>query len=110
MMNDQGHVSTKSFFNKSASKLVATVLILPMLAVNPAFAANKEDKAFESCLAKCVFQETKPPPLGASVERLEVTRPRGEILRDCKKQCATKPEQLLLGKPKVKASINDDQP
>jgi hypothetical protein len=68
-----------------------------------AYAADgKEDKAFELCISKCIFEETKPPPLGASAERLEVTKPRGEIVRECRVKCAKNKEQLLIGKPKIK--------
>lgn len=47
------------------------------------------------------YSATRPPPLGASTERLEVTKPRSEILRDCRVKCAKSKDQLLMGKPKV---------
>eukprot|EP01036_Dinobryon_divergens_P026907 gene26907-35603_t len=52
----------------------------------------------------CVFAETRPPPVGSSNDRLEAKKSRGEILGDCKKQCATTKEQLLIGAPKKKAA------
>eukprot|EP01038_Epipyxis_sp_PR26KG_P012808 gene12808-17170_t len=62
--------------------------------------ATKNDKAFELCLSKCVFAGTRPPPIGASTERLNTTKSRGEIIRSCKSDCATNKEQLLIGQPK----------
>jgi hypothetical protein len=64
--------------------------------------ADESTKKFESCLSKCIFAETRPPPLNAPIERIENVRSRAEITLDCKKQCFTKKEQLLLGKPKAK--------
>ena len=51
----------------------------------------------------CTYVETRPPPVGASTERLEVTKPRSEILRECRVRCAKNKDQLLIGKPKVNA-------
>eukprot|EP01035_Chromulina_nebulosa_P018829 gene18829-24608_t len=61
---------------------------------------SKSSKSFELCLSKCIFSETRPPPINSNAERLEVTKPRDEIIRECKKSCAVSKEQLLLGKPK----------
>eukprot|EP01039_Chlorochromonas_danica_P003243 gene3244-3553_t len=86
---------------KKALQLTAAAAMVLSLGISPSYGGEKVlAKEFEVCLSKCIFEETKPPPVGASVERLTVTRPRGEIIRDCKKQCATSPEQLLLGSPK----------
>lgn len=61
---------------------------------------GKGSKAFELCLSKCIYAETRPPPINASVERLSVTKGRSEIIFDCKAKCAVSKQQLLLGQPK----------
>ena len=57
----------------------------------------------ESCVSKCVFDATKPPPVGASKERLEENgmKSRVDIIRECRPKCAKTSEQLLLGQPKA---------
>ena len=57
----------------------------------------------ESCVSKCVFDATKPPPVGASAERLEENgmKSRTDIIRECRPKCAKTSEQLLLGSPKA---------
>ena len=65
--------------------------------------ADDTDKKFETCLSKCIYQQTRPPPVGSPTERLEQKLSRGEILTLCKEKCAVNKEQLLTGKPKVKA-------
>jgi len=62
-------------------------------------AGTKSDKSFELCVSKCVFEETKPPPIGSTVERLEA-KDRKTIVTDCRKGCAKTKAQLLLGEPK----------
>ena len=60
---------------------------------------TKGDKSFELCVSKCVFAETRPPPIGSSSERLEA-KDRPTVISDCRKSCAKTKEQLLLGSPK----------
>ena len=102
-------------------------------AADDAEATKKALKSFEGCYSKCMFEgnnsyyqylllvvflyytllflythsymyvETRPPPVGASTERLEVTKPRSEILRECRVRCAKNKDQLLIGKPKANA-------
>lgn len=91
------------------SKYFSLLLILAGFALFPSSAwsddkGTKTDKYFESCMSKCVFAETRPPPVGSSNDRLEAKKSRGEILGDCKRQCATTKEQLLIGAPKQKAA------
>ncbi len=91
------------------SKYVSLLIILAGFAVFPLSVLSddkgtKTDKYFESCMSRCVFSETRPPPVGSSNDRLEAKKSRGEILGDCKKQCATTKEQLLIGAPKKKAA------
>lgn len=50
-------------------------------------ALDKMSKDAETCLSKCVFEETRPPPLGSSAERLLVQRSRIDIISDCKEIC-----------------------
>jgi hypothetical protein len=66
-----------------------------------------QTKTFETCLSKCVYFETRPPPLNSDSERFQSTRGRVEILRGCKQQCAVSKDQLLLGKPKDKQARAD---
>lgn len=92
---------------KELSKLaISSTLAIGLFFSSSLVAGAAEDKAekkFELCLSKCVFDGTKPPPVGADASRLEARKTRVEIIRECKKKCATKDEQLLLGKPKQKA-------
>ena len=62
-------------------------------------AGTKSDKSFELCVSKCVFEETKPPPIGSTVERLEA-KDRKTIVTDCRKGCAKTKAQMMLGEPK----------
>ena len=88
----------------SLSLPIFATSIINMNAPIVAYAAEgKEDKKFELCISKCIFEETKPPPIGSSAERLEATKSRGEIIRECRVKCAKNKEQLLIGKPKIKA-------
>jgi hypothetical protein len=110
MNADVGAMSPKAFSEscrKVAIVSIASIVLSGFGACKVALAddsnaGTKTDKKFELCISKCVFNETKPPPVGASTERLESTRTRGEILKDCKVTCATTKEQLMLGKPKPK--------
>ena len=105
------------FVNKKFSKKTTSNALLTSMVVcltlgftgNDAFARDltgtRGDKGFEGCLSKCIFNETKPPPIGSNTERLTVTRSRSEAVLGCKKICATTKEQLLTGQPKVKKVI-----
>jgi|LauGreSuBDMM15SN_2_FD.fasta_scaffold37200_1 hypothetical protein len=67
-------------------------------------AGTKSDKTFELCVSRCVFEETKPPPIGSTVERLEA-KDRKTIVTDCRKGCAKTKAQLMLGEPKPKKVV-----
>jgi hypothetical protein len=67
------------------------------------------DKKYELCVSKCVFSETRPPPNGADNERILTTISRTDIIKDCRKSCAKTKEQLFLGKPKIKAAIEQQK-
>ena len=62
---------------------------------HPVFSADSKEatKAYENCLSKCIYQETRPPPIGSRAERIEAKRTRAEILSLCKKSCAVTEEQ-----------------
>mmetsp|Transcript_36931 Transcript_36931/g.37581 ORF Transcript_36931/g.37581 Transcript_36931/m.37581 type:complete len:161 (-) Transcript_36931:8-490(-) len=60
---------------------------------------KKKEKKYETCLSKCIYQGTRTPQVGASMERLEA-KSRSEVLIDCKKLCAKTKSQLLTGKIK----------
>lgn len=94
------NANTKSLLVKSilAIGITSTMLLAPVVADDN----EKANKAFELCMSKCVFAETRPPPVGSETTRLEARKGRAEIIRDCKQKCATTSEQLLLGKPKKK--------
>ena len=64
-------------------------LAYPVVAVD----SKEATKAYENCLSKCIYQETRPPPIGSRAERIEVKRTRAEILSLCKKGCAVTDEQ-----------------
>lgn len=86
------------------AKVAALGISVLTLMQAPVLADEKSSKEFEGCMSKCVFQGTRPPPIGSTTERLEETssKGRGEIIRECKVKCAKTKEQLLLGQPKKK--------
>ena len=111
-MNTQHHDITNNIKRMSAilcsSLLTLSPIVSGSIAIpTAAYADSKQDKQFELCISKCIFEETKPPPVGASAERLEATKTRGEIVRECRVKCAKNKEQLLIGKPKVKPQQAD---
>lgn len=116
----------RQFFVKSAQRFAGVVLIsglsfspvapallqltpAPVFAVSNGAAGSKTDKGFEACVSKCIFSETRPPPIGSPVERLEA-RGRVEVITGCRKSCAKTPEQLMLGEPKIKKTTKAAAP
>ena len=102
--------STRTVHFSAIRKYSSLLLLWVGIAVFPLSAwsddkGTKTDKYFESCMSKCVFVETRPPPVGSSNDRLEAKKSRGEILGECKRQCATTKEQLLIGSPKKKVAV-----
>jgi hypothetical protein len=59
--------------------------------VEPSLKGTKDDPAYQTCLSKCIYDCTKP--------KGEEQKSRGECIPECKKQCATTKEQLLIGTP-----------
>ena len=47
-----------------------------------------------------MFEETRPPPIGSTTEKLTDPKPRSLALKECRVKCAKNKNQLLLGKPK----------
>ena len=99
--------------NVLASAVLFSTILLPLspsptvsspvkLSVANADDDSKSAKKFETCVSKCVFNGTKPPPVGSDFERLEETstKPRSEFIIECRKSCAKNKEQGLLGTPK----------
>ena len=103
--------------------LAAVALGFLSTVCNPALVMADEDKAaqklFEACYSQCknlllkflfqsfifihnkgMFEETRPPPVGAPVDRILETKPRSQLLRECRTRCAKNKKQLMIGKPK----------
>jgi hypothetical protein len=97
----QQQVQSRSAFLSSALAATALSFLAPPQAAHAATSNNdsdaatkgtKKDPKFEACLSQCMYDCTKP--------KGSEQRSRTECLPDCKKQCATTKQQLLLGLPK----------
>jgi len=73
--------------------LASVLLVGPqaVMAKDESKKGTKEDKGFQACLSKCLFECTKPPS----------TSSRAECYPECKQKCATSDAQLLRGRPKA---------
>jgi hypothetical protein len=89
------------------SVLVASLLLISATQQAHADDSSKVTKVFELCMSKCVYQQTRPPPINSDNDRLQVVRERGDIIRTCKSECAVNKEQLMLGKPKQPKVASD---
>ena len=87
----------------SSSPLLPFPSLVPAAHAKEGQEGTRSSKTFEVCMSKCIYQQTRPPPIGSSSERLEQSKSRGEIVTDCKMSCATTKEQTMVGKPKVRA-------
>ena len=87
----------------SSSPLLPFPSLVPAAHAKEGQQGTRSSKTFEVCMSKCIYQQTRPPPIGSSSERLEQSKSRGEIVTDCKMSCATTKEQTMVGKPKVRA-------
>jgi hypothetical protein len=91
---NQKPVSRLSFL-KTSVVTAATVLTNSNQAyakgVDPSLKGTKEDPAYQTCLSQCIYDCTKP--------KGDEQKSRGECIPECKKQCATTKEQLLIGTP-----------
>jgi hypothetical protein len=80
----------------SAVTVAALSLVIGPLLINSQSSLavdGKEQKKYESCLSKCIYQETREPPIGADNARVTSTKPRSEVVHDCKVTCKDKKSQ-----------------
>ncbi len=98
---------------EAKTRRIAASLLLPALLIGGSpdisFAkggpeGSKTSRKFENCVSQCVFDETKPPPVGSGVDRLEAVDQKTAI-RVCRKKCAKTKAQEMLGNPKDKAAM-----
>ena len=68
---------------------------------------SKTNKKFEACVSTCVFDLTKPAPIGSGVERLEAMDQKTAI-STCRKKCAKSKAQLMTGEPKSRESLTEE--
>ena len=68
---------------------------------------SKTSKKFETCISTCVFDLTKPAPIGSGVERLEAIDQKSAI-SECRKKCAKSKAQLMTGEPKNEKFLTED--
>mmetsp|Transcript_14871 Transcript_14871/g.41084 ORF Transcript_14871/g.41084 Transcript_14871/m.41084 type:complete len:136 (+) Transcript_14871:154-561(+) len=89
---DKDHSVSRASFLSTAVVQVASMAVLPSWAADTtASKGSKTDPAFEACLSKCMYECTKP--------KGDEQKSRKECLPECKQQCATTKEQLMLGTP-----------
>eukprot|EP00567_Pseudictyota_dubia_P004443 CAMPEP_0197438778 /NCGR_PEP_ID=MMETSP1175-20131217/5679_1 /TAXON_ID=1003142 /ORGANISM="Triceratium dubium, Strain CCMP147" /LENGTH=128 /DNA_ID=CAMNT_0042968575 /DNA_START=68 /DNA_END=454 /DNA_ORIENTATION=+ len=60
--------------------------------VDPKLKDTKADPKYQACVSQCIFECTKP--------KGDEQKSRAECIPECKKQCATSKEQLMIGAPK----------
>ena len=64
--------------------------------IDPALKGTKKDPEYEACVGKCIYECTKP--------KGSEQKSRAECIPECKKQCATTKQQLMIGTPLPSAS------
>jgi hypothetical protein len=88
-------VSRAGFLSQSAA--VAAVVLTggnqaaSAKEVDPALKGTKKDPAYETCISQCMYECTKP--------KVPEQKSRQECLPECKAQCATTKQQLMIGNP-----------
>lgn len=92
-------ISRRSALSWTAATTLASIALPTQPAnaakqVDPALKGTKKDPAYEACVSQCMYDCTKPK----GVEQ----KSRQECLPECKKQCATTKEQLMVGTPTSK--------
>ena len=101
--------------HKGTARTIAARLLVPALIfggwVDETLAkggpeGSKTSRKFENCVSQCVFDETKPPPVGSSVDRLGAVDQKTAI-SVCRKKCAKTKAQLMTGNPKDKAAMGE---
>ena len=96
--SERQHFFTKT---KVIGSALSLFLLLPMDAAHAKgrVDGSKTSKGFEMCVSKCAFNESRPPPAGSSIERLEAKEQK-TIIRECRQKCAKTKAQSLIGEPK----------
>jgi hypothetical protein len=79
-----------------AASVVVGVTLTPQdanaaAAVDPSIKGTKKDPGYEACVSQCMYDCTKPKGMEQ--------KSRQECLPDCKKECATTKQQLMIGLP-----------
>ena len=97
---------TKRAVRNGMASVLAITLTLSDSALAKGPEGSKTSKKFEGCMSTCVFDATKPAPIGSGVERLVAVDQRTAI-RECKKKCAKSKAQLMTGEPKRDTSLTD---
>ena len=84
-----------SFLTTSCASAAAVLLAKPSPSfskeIDPALKGTKADPKYQACLSECVYDCTKP--------KGDEQKSRAQCLPECKKQCATTKEQLMIGTP-----------
>ncbi|KAL1499808.1 hypothetical protein AB1Y20_012493 [Prymnesium parvum] len=84
------HLSRRSAFGSAALALLPQVVWAGQ-------EGTKNDKAFQECLSKCVYESTK---ITKGIAKVEVVS-RQDAYLECKPKCAKTKEQLMTGRPKA---------
>lgn len=90
-----GFVATTATLLNPAAAAAASASTFANTDTTTTVKGTKKDPAYEACISKCMYECTKP--------KGQEQKSRAECLPDCKKQCATTKEQLLMGTPKPAA-------
>ena len=99
--------STSACKRSFGAVLIATQLLEGSALAKGGPDGSKTNKKFESCVSTCVFDLTKPAPVGSGVERLAAMEQRTAI-STCRKQCAKSKAQLMTGEPKSTESLTEE--
>uniref|UniRef100_A0A7S2GTD3 Uncharacterized protein n=1 Tax=Helicotheca tamesis TaxID=374047 RepID=A0A7S2GTD3_9STRA len=86
--------SSRKAFLQSSAALLPFVVASPAFAakeVDPAVKGTKADPAYQNCVSQCLYDCTKP--------KGDEQKSRQECIPECKKQCATDKQQLMIGTP-----------
>ena len=85
-------VSRSRFLSQGAA-IVAASFATPALAkeVDASLKGTKKDPEYEACVGKCLYECTKP--------KVPEQKSRAECIPECKQQCATSKQQLMIGNP-----------
>ena len=99
--------STSACKRSFGAVLIATQLLEGSALAKGGPDGSKTNKKFEACVSTCVFDLTKPAPIGSGVERLEAMDQKTAI-STCRKKCAKSKAQLMTGEPKSRESLTEE--